>query len=188
MISEARTDAERQEALDLFLSVFDDIAATAVPMTDMDEVYAPIVACYRENGRLVGAALTCRDQIVATALTAARYGMPLPLGDDYTTVKDKHSNLDLIAVLPEARDRGIGAELIAYLEERLRARGVRVWFGVATPDLELERLMKFYSAHGFVTLEPGQALPRLLGKEWQVPGDPHVGFGFYKQLSPKSKA
>lgn len=186
MISEARTDAERQEALDLFLGVFDDIAATAVPMTNMDEVYAPIVACYREDGRLVGAALTCRAQPAVGSLTAARLGMPLPASGDFTAVKDKHSQLDLIAVLPEARGRGIGAELIAYLEEELRVRGVRVWFGVATSDLELERLRKFYSAHGFVALEPGQPLPRLLGKEWQMAADPRAGFSFYKQLTKRS--
>jgi len=183
MINEARTDAERQEVLDLFLDVFNDIDPTAVPMTAMDEIYAPIVACYRKGGRLVGAALTCRAQVAVGSLTAAKLGMAWPGGNDFTSVKDRHSQLDLIAVLPEARGSGVGAELIAYLEEELRARGVRVWFGVATADLDLDRLRQFYSSHGFITLEPGSPLPKLLGKQWQPAVDPSVGFSFYKQLT-----
>lgn len=190
VISEAHTDAERQEALDLFLRVFNDIEPNAVPMTEMDTLYAPLVAQYRDQqtGRLLGAALTCRAQVAVGSLMMARMGRQLSPEHDYTSVLDKHSQLDLMAVLPEARSHGIGGHLISYLEGALRQRGVRVWFGNATADLEVPLLRSFYSRHGFTVLDPGQPLPNLMGKQWLPEFGPDLAFHFYKQFTRRSES
>lgn len=184
MITAAQTNEERQEVLDLFLNVFDDIDPNAVPMTDMDPLYSPIVAQYRDpvTGRLLGAALTCRAQVAVGSLLLSRAGMSPPPEQDYTSVLDRHSELDLMAVLPEARGRGVGGQLLDYLEEELRQRGVRVWFGNVTDDLQVSLLRRFYSSHGFTVLEPGQPLPALLGKRWRLESAEVPVFHFYKQL------
>lgn len=185
MITEALTDAPRQDVLNLFLDVFSDIAPNAVPMTHDDWIYRPVVAQYRdeETGQLLGAALTCRSQLAAGSVTMAKMGAALPPQMDYTSVLDKHSELDLMAVRADARGRGIGGQLLAYLEDRLRERGVRVWFGNATKDLETRSLRSFYTGHGFTVLEEGQPLPALLGRQWHPGDDPRVAFHFYKQLT-----
>lgn len=110
MITEAETDTERQEVLDLFLGEFADIEPNAVPMTCDDWVYKTIVAQYHEQatGRLLGAALTCSHQLAAGAATAATMNLPLPPHADYASVLDRHSALDLLIVRPESRGRGIG--------------------------------------------------------------------------------
>jgi hypothetical protein len=72
-------------------------------MTSMDSSYAPIVAQYIDDaGRLIGAALTCRAQVAVTTVTAAAMGLP---DTGYASVLDKHSELDLVAVAPDARAR-----------------------------------------------------------------------------------
>lgn len=181
MISEATTDAERRAVQELFQACFVDISPSAVPMTSADHLYAPIVAQYVDDaGRLVGAALTCRAQVAVTTATAAAMGLP---DTGYRSVLDKHSELDLMAVLPDARGQGIGGRLVAYLEDRLRDRGVRVWFGNATADLEVARLREFYARHGFTVLPDGQPLPPLLGKaRWSMPTAERPTFYFYKNL------
>lgn len=124
-ISEAITDAQRAEAQALFEVSFHDIAPTAVPRVKHDPLYAPLVLCYRDpgTGELAGAALTCRSQ-VAVSMTMMRR-------PEYAPVMDLHSELDLMAVVPAFRGRGIGGMLIRAMEDRLRQRGVRSWF--ATP-------------------------------------------------------
>lgn len=180
----ADTDAQRQEVLDLFLHTFSDIAPNAVPMTDMDSMYAPLVAQYSDSdsGALLGAALTCRAQLPVGSMTLPPDAMPP--GMNYAPVLDKHSELDLMAVVPTARGRGIGTMLLSYLEHQLNAHGVRVWFGNATTDLDTARLRRFYCRRGFTVLDDGQPLPRLLGRQWHPPGaHPEVAFYFYKQLT-----
>ncbi|MFE2267141.1 GNAT family N-acetyltransferase [Streptomyces griseosporeus] len=95
---------------------------------------------------------------------------------------DRHSELDLMAVDPEFRGRGIGSELVKALESRLQERGVRIWFGNATRDLETDKLRNFYARHGFRVLPEGQPLPDLMGRAWQLPTQQQPAFLFYKQI------
>jgi GNAT superfamily N-acetyltransferase len=182
VITEAVTDAERRAVQELFETCFDGIAPTAVPMTKDDSSYAPVVAQYHDNeGKLIGAALTCRAQLAVTTVTAAAMGLP---ETGYRSVLDKHSELDLMAVVPEERGKGIGGQLVEHLEARLRERGVRVWFGNATADLEVDRLRDFYKGQGFTVLADGQPLPPLLGKDrWSMPMAEQPAFYFYKRLT-----
>ncbi|MEU5591230.1 GNAT family N-acetyltransferase [Streptomyces chrestomyceticus] len=175
-ISEAITDAQRAEAQALFEVSFHDIAPTAVPRVKHDPLYAPLVLCYRDpgTGELAGAALTCRSQ-VAVSMTMMRR-------PEYAPVMDLHSELDLMAVVPAFRGRGIGGMLIRAMEDRLRQRGVRSWFGNATRDLETAKLREFYTRHGFTVLPDGQPLPDLLGRSWVLPTAEQPAFFFYKQI------
>ena len=72
--------------------------------------------------------------------------------------------------------------MIAFVETRLRERGVKVWFGNATNDLEVTRLRAFYAHHGFTVLAEGQPLPPLLGREWVAPSAGPSAFYFYKTI------
>ena len=76
MIQEASSDAERQEVLDLFLHIFDDIAPNAVPMTAHDYMYNPLVLQFRDDTtqQLVGATLTCRAQVAAGSVLFTNSG------------------------------------------------------------------------------------------------------------------
>ncbi|WP_410666042.1 GNAT family N-acetyltransferase [Amycolatopsis sp. lyj-84] len=188
MIKHADSDAERADVLALFHRVFDDIAPAAVPMTDADAMYAPLVVQYRssDSGRLLGAALSCRTQLAAG--TSMLRPMPsskvlLPDDRDYRTVLDKHSELDLMADEPEMRGQGIGGAMLNHMETVLRERGARVWFGNVTTDLDTVALRQFYTSHGFNVLEDGHPLPNLPGKNWLPFGmDPGVAFYFYKAI------
>lgn len=175
-ISEAVTDAQRALVQALFESMFRGIAPAAVPKVKHDPLYAPLVLCYHDpgTGELAGAALTCRSQ-VAVSMTMMRR-------PEYAPVMDRHSELDLIAVVPAFQGRGIGGELIRAMEDRLRQRGVRSWFGNATKDLETAKLREFYTRHGFTVLPDGQPLPGLLGKSWALPTAEQPAFFFYKQI------
>jgi GNAT superfamily N-acetyltransferase len=176
VISEAMTNAERREVQTLFEGSFPDIASNAIPAVKDDHLYAPVVLRYHDSksGRLVGAALTCRAQRAVSASLMRQGG--------YEAVMGKHSELDLMCVDPEFRGRGIGSELVRAMEDQLRERGVRVWFGNATKDLETERLRNFYGQHGFKVLPDGEPLPDLLGKQWQMPLTEEPAFFFYKQI------
>jgi GNAT superfamily N-acetyltransferase len=175
-ISEAVTDAQRALVQVLFESSFRGIAPAAVPKVKHDPLYAPLVLCYHDpgTGELAGAALTCRSQ-VAVSMTMMRR-------PEYAPVMDRHSELDLIAAVPAFQGRGIGGELIRAIEDRLRQRGARSWFGNATKDLETAKLREFYSRHGFTVLPDGQPLPELLGKSWALPTTEQPAFFFYKQI------
>jgi len=82
----------------------------------------------------------------------------------------------------DAADALFGSQLLNYLEDQLRQRGVRVWFGNATPDLDVDRLRMFYERHGFRVLPDGAPLPPLLGKEWVMPGTAQPTFYLWKRL------
>jgi GNAT superfamily N-acetyltransferase len=161
VIRVANSDAERQEVPDLFLSIFDDIAPNAVPMTAHDDLYKPLVVQFRDDTteQLVGAALTCRAQVAVSSVLMTNSGAQLPPANDYTAVLDKHSELDLIGVVPEARNQAIGSQMLAYLEARLSSQGVRVWFGNVSNGLEVDLLRPFYESHGFTVLDHGCQRP-----------------------------
>jgi hypothetical protein len=78
---------------------------------------------------------------------------------------------------------------VTYLEDQLRERGVRAWFGNVTPDLDVLRLRKFYTRHGFAVLPDGEPLPPLLGKaRWSMPSVEQPAFFFYKNVSKAQAA
>lgn len=183
MITTADTDSERREMQALFDENFSDIAADAVPMVASDDLYAPLVVrCIDDaTGVLIGGALTCRAQLAAAAIHAERSGLSL---GGYSRLRDKHSELDLMCVALGYRGRGIGGQMIEFMEGRLRERGVRVWFGNATEDLDVDRLRAFYTRHGFVVLDEGQPLPPLLGQTWTPPNTAPTAMYFYKVLQP----
>lgn len=184
MITRAETDDERQEVLKHSLNTFDGIDPQAVPLSCYDDLYDPVVAVFRDtaDGPVLGAALTCRSQVAVASLVARRRGLPLPASSDFTSVLGKHSELDLISVLPDARGQGIGSQLVDYLEQQLRLRGVRVWFGHVTSDLDTDRLRSFYMAHGFEVADEGQPLPPLLGRNWIPPTIEQPACSFYKRI------
>ena len=183
MITQAESDDDRREVLEHFLSTFDDIDSQAVPLSCYDDLYDPVVAVYRANadGPILGAALTCRSQVAVGSVVAQRRGLALPASSDFTSVLGKHSELDLISVLPCARNRGIGSQLMSYLEQQLQSRGVRIWFGHVTSDLD-NRLRSFYTTHGFNVTDAGQPLPPLLGRNWMLPTIEPALFSFYKRI------
>lgn len=177
-ITLAESEAERRDILALFLDTFVDIAENAVPMPDVDRLYAPMIAQVRdESGALVGAALTCRPQKAA--------GMALMPGFDVSRA-DLVSELDLMTVRPDRRGQGIGRRMLDFIEPRLAERGVRAWFGNATLDLDLPALRRFYSAAGFHVLADGQALPPFGGQDWTPPLTESPAFYFWKRIRPTS--
>ncbi len=63
-----------------------------------------------------------------------------------------------LAVLPEARHRGLGSKLMAELEQRLRAKGCVKYYLLVTPDNPL--VLEFYRRLGWSVMDI-----TLLGKE-----------------------
>ncbi|WP_371829496.1 GNAT family N-acetyltransferase [Rhodococcoides yunnanense] len=51
----------------------------------------------------------------------------------------------MIATDAAHRNDGLASALLSEVEARLTQRGVRVWFGRVTDELDAERLRKFYS-------------------------------------------
>lgn len=182
MIQEASSDAERAEVQRFFSKHFDHIKPNAVPMSEVDHIYAPLIlrVVDDETGELLGASLTCRAyKAVASVMSLQMTGRD-PLG--LSGLLDKHRELDLMAVRPDARGRGIGAQLIEEMAARLRLQGVRVLFGNATTDLDLDALERFYSRSGFFVVERGKPLPPLLGKDWTMPNVEPPAFYFWRRL------
>ncbi|MFG1777669.1 GNAT family N-acetyltransferase [Micromonospora sp. NPDC049048] len=172
-ITEAATANERQQVQRLFEETIGDIAPGAVP-APANSYFPALVAQYRppDTSVLAGAALAVRSQLAGRAAELAAAGAPLPpplrrlLAPG---VLDRHRELDLIGVRRDFRDRGIGSQLLAYVEGRLRADGVRVLFGNVTDGLDAEALRRFYGRHGYRVLDDGQDLPPLLGAELMPP-------------------
>lgn len=160
----ATTDRELGAVQRLLEAAIPGIAPDAVPRTSWGQKNFDVtVAQYmNDEDELVGAALTCRAQVAVSSMM-----MGDPLG--YAPVLDRHSELDLIAVRPEARGQGIGSAMIDFLEQRLVAANVKVWFGNVTSGQDVDRLRSFYSQHGFTVGAPGAPLPPLLGKSWAAP-------------------
>ncbi|MER7379841.1 GNAT family N-acetyltransferase [Streptomyces lanatus] len=105
-ISEANTDAQRAEVQELFSRTIRGIAPNAIPAVKDDHLYAPLVLHHHdiETGQLAGAALTCRSQVAV--------GMTMMRRPEYAPVMHRHSELDLMAVAPAFRGRGIGSALV----------------------------------------------------------------------------
>lgn len=174
----ATTDRELGAVQRLLEAGIPGIAPDAVPRTSWGQknFNVTVAQFFSDEDELVGAALTCRAQVAVSSMM-----MGDPLG--YAPVLDRHSELDLIAVRPDARGQGIGSALIDFLEQRLLAANVKVWFGNVTTGQDVDRLRSFYSRHGFTVGAPGAALPPLLGKSWTAPfRAPKPAFYFHKVL------
>ncbi|MFG2056188.1 GNAT family N-acetyltransferase [Micromonospora sp. NPDC048930] len=189
-ITEATTADERRQVQRLFEEIIGDIDAGAVPA--ITNAYFPaVVAQYHDpdTGVLVGAALATRSQLAGRAAEFAALGIPLVPEMRRAMapgVLDRHRELDLLAVRAEFRGRGIGSQLLAHIEGRLRADGVRVLFGNVVHGLDAEALRRFYRRHGYRVLDDGRDLPPLLGVAWMPPTSewPEAPrFYFYKMLA-----
>lgn len=159
-----------------------DIAPNAIPLPESDAMYGPLVAVARDDRELVGAALSCRAQVCASA---SMFGYRAPWGD-YTVAKDRHSELDLMAVAPKVRSKGVGTELIRFLERDLRDRGVRFWFGNMTDDSDMRALVRFYERNGFTVLAKGESIPSFMGLTWTMPNAPVPERYFWKKLEGRA--
>lgn len=182
MITDVYDDADRDQVQKLLQALIPDIAPTAVPMSKFDGMYAPVIMkAIDDDGALIGAVLSCRAQIAAAASLAPEQALPgMP---SYGPVMDTHSELDLLAVAPDARGRGVGSALLSAVEDRLRERGVRWWFGNVTHQLDAERLRRFYERHGSEVGPVGEPLPPLLGRTWVMPGTAPAVFYFWRKLT-----
>jgi ribosomal protein S18 acetylase RimI-like enzyme len=178
----ALTAQDRTEVQEFFETHFPDIAPDAIPAIEHDNLYDPIILTVRENGpggRILAAALSCRTNEVVALL---RFPLMAELGASAKKVAPLHSNLDLIATATEARGAGLGAMLLTEMEARLAEKGVRVWFGCVTEDLDTVKLRPYYEQRGFTVLADGEPLPPLLGfPAWNL-GKGGVSFYFYKRI------
>ena len=177
-ISLATSDEELQAVRALFQATFSDIAPDAVPYTaEGHSTYdVMVVQALDADGLLQGAVMTNRAQIAVQSMMIGD-----PLG--YASVIDKHRELDLLAVRPDARGSGIGTKLLEFVEDRLAAAGIDVLFGNATSDLDISKLRLFYDQHGYTVHPSGDPLPKLLGKPWTHPMAPRAAFCFHKMLN-----
>lgn len=174
----AKTDQELGAVQRRLEAAIPGIAPDAVPRTSWGQQNFDVTVAQflNDQDELVGAALTCRAQVAVSSMM-----MGDPLG--VAPVLDRHSELDLIAVRPEARGQGIGSAMIDFLEQGLDAADVKVWFGNVTTGQDVEQLRSFYSRHGFTVGAPGAPLPPLLGKTWTAPFlAAKPAFYFYKVL------
>lgn len=187
-IETANTDEDRVAVRNFLARYIGDIAPDAVPALRNDEIYRPLVPWIREaSGDVVAAALTCRSHYAAGAAEIARIGGPMPpQAKEFLPVLDRHSELDLLAVRPDFRGRGLGTKMLEWMETHLRTLGVRVWFGNVTTSLAVDDLRRFYERHGFTTTGPGEGLPPLLGRAWIPSYSEHPAFFFYKPLAGAS--
>jgi GNAT superfamily N-acetyltransferase len=140
-----------------------------------------VVQALDADGVLQGAALTNRAQIAVQSIM-----MGDPFG--YASVIDRHRELDLLAVRPDARGSGIGTELLEFAEDRLSTAGIDVLSGNATSDLDLVKLRLFYERHGYTVHPSDDPLPKLLGKPWTHPMAPPAAFYFHKMLNGRPVA
>lgn len=182
-ISLATSSEALQAVRTLFAGTFSDIAPDAVPFTaEGHSTYdVMVVQALDADGHLQGAAMTNRAQIAVQSMM---------LGDDplgYASVIDKHRELDLLAVRPDARGSGIGTQLLEFVEERLAAAGIELLFGNATSDLDVVKLRLFYERRGFTVHPSGDPLPELLGKPWTHPLAPPAAFHFHKMLDRRPR-
>lgn len=174
----ATSDDEIQAVRTLFEATFKGIAPDAVPYTaqGLSTYDVMVVQALDANGVLQGAAMTNRAQIAVQSVM-----MGDPFG--YASVIDKHRELDLVAVRPDARGSGIGTRLLEFSEDRLSTAGIDVLSGNATSDLDIAKLRLFYERHGYVVHPTGDPLPNLLGKAWTHPMAPPAAFYFHKVLN-----
>lgn len=155
-ISLAISDSDFEAAQTVLAESIPGIAPDAVPRTEFgQQMYNVTVAlAYDDDDQVVGAALTCRAQIAVQSMMLR--GDPFGFKD----VLDKHSELDLLAVRPAERGKGVGGALLEFLEAHLIAAGVQVWFGNATSELDVASLRRFYERHGFTVSAREFLLPR----------------------------
>ncbi len=67
VIEDVHDDADRAQVQELLQGLIPGIAHNAVPMSASDFMFAPVILRAVDDGRLVGAALSCRAQVAAMA-------------------------------------------------------------------------------------------------------------------------
>lgn len=184
-ITHARTPEVRSELHEFFERYVHEIAADGVPMPDADWMFGTVALTVRDGDELIAGLMSCRSECAARALNAKK-GVD-PRLDKMQRLAPLHSELDLLAVVPKHRSRGIAARLVTEAEAVLLGQGVRFWFGCVTEDLEVARLREFYKSQGFRILPDGHRPPPFKGVEWVLPGATDAAFWFYKQL-PQEKS
>lgn len=155
-----------------------EIAPNAVPLKEHDSIFDPVIVIARGDAEMVGAALSCRAQVCTSA---AMFNYCAPYGN-FSKAKDRHSELDIMAVSPAARDQGIGTQILTLVEHELLRRGVRFWFGNITSESNVPALVQFYERNGFAVLPAGEGLPPFMGLPWRMPHVAAPEHYFWKRL------
>jgi len=75
--------------------------------------------------------------------------------EDFNALAGALTELNLLAVMPRFRGRGVGAQLLTDVETRYAAAGYRTLF-IQTATYADPRLIPWYTAHGYTFAEPGQ--------------------------------
>ncbi|HUL45009.1 MAG TPA: GNAT family N-acetyltransferase [Bacteroidota bacterium] len=88
-----------------------------------------------------------------------------------TPVTSGTYDLYWIAVKPSLHDRGVGKELLAHAEERIRSRGGRLVLAETSSQPKYEHTRRFYLRNGYAEVA------RI--KEYYKPGDDLVVYGKY---------
>jgi GNAT superfamily N-acetyltransferase len=116
--------------------------------------------------------------------SAAGRRWPCGISSKWTEAElDRVSNLDLMAVEPAYRGRGLGGLLLSEMGSRLSGAGVKVWFGGITNTGASVEHAAFFEHHGFKVLDAGRPLPQFLGRRWTVPHTTEPMYWFYRTLS-----
>lgn len=179
-ISVAATDAERAAVRKFLTGQFGAEASRVIPSKDDDKFFAStVLQAATPAGQIVGTIVTRRSPMAVAYYTSVGQGLE-PV--DYELELERVSYLDIMAVASGERRRGIGTALIAALEERLRAAGVKVWFGGIGNTPESVSVADYFQNRGFQVLAPGNQLPSFLGRRWTLPHSPQPRVWFYTQL------
>lgn len=179
-ISLAETDESRQEAQAFFEEAFPGDSRIAVPSMVMDLMYRTVLVTARdEDGRLVGAAMSVEPHLTSGLGVLPPESRPAEL----IRVAGKVSELDRIAVLPEFRGQGIGAQMIAFLEPLLAERGVQTWFGSGNEREDVVPLRRFFEGAEFTVLTDGKKLPPFHGLTWYPATLKNPPLWFWKSLT-----
>jgi len=179
-------DEERIQVRDFLEEHIHELPADAVPASCVDYMYNPRILAARDKSSndIVGAALSCHPHTLAASIMMTHNeAMPqMPNLKGLERFTEKVSELDLMAVSPSHRRKGLGTQLVNALEYRLKSDGCKVWYGCSTDDLAVDELLKFYTKAGFRIATSTQGLPPLLGVQWDIATFEKATFHFYKRL------
>ncbi|WP_213816118.1 GNAT family N-acetyltransferase [Glaciihabitans sp. dw_435] len=185
IITVAATEKERAAVRAFLTGQFGAEASRVIPSLDDDKFFAStVLQAATPTGKIIGTIVTRRSPMAVAYYTSVGQGLE-PV--DYELELERVSYLDIMAVAPGERRRGVGTALIAALEERLRAAGVKIWFGGIGNTPESVPVADYFQNRGFQVLAPGNLLPSFLGRRWTLPHSPQPRVWFYKQLKAAAK-